>query len=482
MARVLSAALVALLLLAGCERDPMSRAALLAEAGHFQEAKQLLSHELERSDLTDAVRKTLAFELDRLRRIRIDYPDTKESLYKELTGSVRGITPEEFNRWITEGRFDMRVIDDTVRFMYASRSNLFWRYPEIRSRRISPPDRSAYEHAVLENCRAIAAAAREQRTPLVLPKTFTVRMWVRLEPDAALAGQKIRAWLPIPRTFPHQDAFQLLRSSWPVVSLDSASSPIRSAYLETFAKPDSITAFELEYRYRAFGVSYDLDPGHVRPYRGGDSMIDPYIAPGPHVSFSDAMRRLSDRLLDSETNPVRIAKRFYDWIADSIQYSYAIEYSTIRDIGTYCLEHRYGDCGQEALLLITLCRMNGIPARWQSGWYTFPGGKTIHDWTELYFEPYGWVPVDPYMGIFAMQYLSSLDDEARREVRDFFFGGLDQYRMAANSDHCQELSPPKRSLRSDVVDFQRGELEAESGNIYFDHYSYGLVIEEEQQR
>ena len=127
---------------------------------------------------------------------------------------------------------------------------------------------------------------------------------------------------------------------------------------------------------------------------------------------------------------------------------------------------------------MTLCRYNGIPARWQSGWFTFPGGKTIHDWTEIYIRPWGWIPVDPYMGIFATRYMNALTDKQKEEVRSFYFGGLDQYRMAANSDHCQELDPPKRSLRSDNVDFQRGELEGGNSNIYFDKYSYDLEVNE----
>ena len=131
------------------------------------------------------------------------------------------------------------------------------------------------------------------------------------------------------------------------------------------------------------------------------------------------MRTISDEILGGEDNPVRKARAFYDWISENIRYSYALEYSTIRNLGAYCLENRYGDCGQEAMLYITLCRMNGIPARWQSGWFTFPGGKTIHDWTEIYLEPWGWVPVDPYMGIFAMQYLGSLGEQEKLEVRNF---------------------------------------------------------------
>jgi hypothetical protein len=86
--------------------------------------------------------------------------------------------------------------------------------------------------------------------------------------------------------------------------------------------------------------------------------------------------------------------------------------------------------------------------------------------------------VDPYMGVYAMRYATTLTPEQRREVRDFYFGGLDQYRMAANSGHNQQLTPPKRSMRSDNVDFQRGELEWGSHNIYFDQYSYSLTYEE----
>ena len=48
---------------------------------------------------------------------------------------------------------------------------------------------------------------------------------------------------------------------------------------------------------------------------------------------------------------------------------------------------------------------------------------------------------------------------ARAEIRDFYFGGLDQYRMSANSDHSQTLSPPKQTCDRMSVDFQRGELE-----------------------
>jgi transglutaminase-like putative cysteine protease len=127
--------------------------------------------------------------------------------------------------------------------------------------------------------------------------------------------------------------------------------------------------------------------------------------PRRRTSFLPAeIRNLAREIIGSETNPMLQAKAFYDWIGGNVFYSFAREYSTLTNISDYCLSHRYGDCGQEALLFITLCRSQGIPARWQTGWNTFPGFKDIHDWTEIYLAPYGWVPVDPWAGIFATRY------------------------------------------------------------------------------
>src|SRR5205807_9867014 len=162
-----------------------------------------------------------------------------------------------------------------------------------------------------------------------------------------------------------------------------------------------------------------------------DSELKKYTAQAPHIAFTPEIRKLAQEIAGGENNSYLKARKFYDWIAGQIKYSYALEYSTIRNISDYCRTKGYGDCGQEALLFMTLCRFSGIPARWQSGWNTFPGDKTIHDWCEIYIAPYGWMPVDPYRGIFAMRYATSLTPEQQRELRDFYFGGLDQYRMAA---------------------------------------------------
>jgi transglutaminase-like putative cysteine protease len=469
-----------LLLVTNClaQEAALTSANRLDLEGHFREAGVLIEHELHNPSLKADYRNQLEFELDRLDRIRKDFPYTEESLFAALKKSVKDLARPEFDQWIREGRFETRDIDGQRFFMSASVSNLFFRNPELYPRRMPPKNNAEVELAHWETCEAIKKAALTSSGPYVLPKRFVSTMSVTAEANAAPDGEMIRAWLPIPREYPFQNSFRLLSPSPSLLQISDEKSPARSAYFEEHARKGKPTSFKLEYEYTSYGVSFQLDPSRVRACDLNNTELKKFTSEAPHVVFTPEIRALSQEIIGAETNTCLKAKKFYDWISENIKYSYALEYSTVRNLSDYCRKNRYGDCGEEALLFITLCRLNGIPARWQSGWNTFPGAKSIHDWSEIYLAPYGWVPVDPYMGIYAMRYATSLKPEQQREIRDFYFGGLDQYRMVANSDHNQALAPQKTSMRSDNVDFQRGELEWGKQNIYFDQFSYELGIKE----
>jgi transglutaminase-like putative cysteine protease len=459
------------------DSDVMQQATELELSGKFKEAASSFTKALDSKSLTKSERKKIEFELDRLERIKKDYPYTAEEFFNELKGSVKNLTREEFEHWVKEGRFDTREIDGERRFMASSVSNLFFRYPELNPRRTPPKETAELEKLRLETVRSIKTAALEEKKPYVLPKRFHVNMTVTAKPTAAPPGEVIRAWLPIPRRYPFQDGFELLSTSSKILDLEDENSPLRSLHLEQPAKKDQPTSFKVEYNYTTYGVYFAVNPADVLPCPD-EPGLKPFLSEAPHVVFTPEIKALSEKIAGGERNPYFKAKKFYDWTSEQIKYSYAIEYSTIRNISDYCRTKQYGDCGQEAFLFITLCRLNGIPARWQTGWNTCPGDKTIHDWSEIYIAPYGWMPVDPYMGIFSMRYANTLTPEQKKEVRDFYFGGLDWYRMSANSDHNQPLTPPKHSMRSDDVDFQRGELEWGDHNIYFDQYSWRLNWDE----
>jgi hypothetical protein len=55
--------------------------------------------------------------------------------------------------------------------------------------------------------------------------------------------------------------------------------------------------------------------------------------------------------------------------------------------------------------------------------------------------------------------------------------GIDSYRMIVNDDYSSSLFPTKKYPRSEIVDFQRGEVEWRKGNLYFDKWKWNLEIE-----
>jgi len=224
---------------------PAEKAARLEEQGRFREAAAILTEAIDGA--TEDERATLEFELDRLRRIRLDYSLTRPMMFKALQRGLTTFAPEEFDRWIVEGRFDTRTIDDTLYFADVSYRNLFWRYPELDPRRVPRRDKSAVEHHMLAVARAIKAASAAAGTPYVLPTRLSVTMIVSADPNAAPAGETVRAWLPFPRLYPFQRDIVFLASSVPVLNLAEESSPLRSAYLEQTAVQDSPTVFRIDY-------------------------------------------------------------------------------------------------------------------------------------------------------------------------------------------------------------------------------------------
>ena len=95
-----------------------------------------------------------------------------------------------------------------------------------------------------------------------------------------------------------------------------------------------------------------------------------------------------------------------------------------------------------------------------------PDEVNWHDWAETYFEGVGWVPTDQSFG------RGSVDTP----MESYYATGIDLYRMASNEAVGDPLSPPKKFIRSETVDFQPGEVEWRGGNLYYDTWHSSLKV------
>jgi len=464
--------LVALLLLstgaavaAGAVDPLVQRVIEQIEAGQFAVAGRDITDVLARDGIDEATRRELLFQRERMRRIRMDFALDAEAVKARLRHEIPDLHDAEFADWERRGLIEYRVIDGEVRYFNRAPSNLFRLSAEARARRADPkPFRDGPMEAPNAHHRAIVAAAREQGRSSVLPRRVRVTQSLTVKADAVPDGETIRAWIPYPRAIAgQQEDIRFVRSEPRTHRIASESAMQRTVHLERAARKGRPTRFSITYEVTLFGRHVAIDPARADGAPPPAELVEFIAERPPHIVFDANMRLFSRQIVGNETDLLRIARKLYAAV-DRIPWAGAREYSTIPNIAAHALHVGHADCGQQTLLLMTLLRMNGIPARWQSGMVFSDGDYwNLHDWGQVWIAPWGWLPMDVTTGHM---------DDPDPSVAGFYLGGLDAYRIAFNDDFGRDFEPPKRHFRSDTVDSQRGEAEWDGGNLYYDQWDY----------
>jgi len=461
-------------LVAAQQPAPLPAVTEMVDEGHFAEAEAMIAKSLDDTTLSADTRTALEFERERMRRILIDFHREEADVRKSLGERIPDLRDEDFARWKQSNQLEHRVIDGRTWYFDRAVSNLFRLSPEANARRPDP----SFSEGPMESPNAHQASVREAALASgdtsVAPHRIRVTQTLTVDADAVPAGETVRAWIPYPRAIPgQQEDIRLVDTSPDGAEVAPESVLQRTAYLERPAVAGEPTEFAITYELDILARYFDIDADRVTPAPATAELASYLGERAPHIVFTPELREFSRKVVGDETNPYRIAQKLFAAV-DEIPWAGAREYSTISNISDYALHAGHADCGQQTLLLITLLRLNGIPARWQSG-MVFEGGVApdhdywnLHDWGWVYLAPYGWVPMDVTTGRF--------EDSA--ELEWFYLGGLDAYRIVFNDGWGSQFQPAKIHFRSETVDSQRGEVEWSGGNLYFDQWDYGFEARE----
>lgn len=441
-------------------------------AGEFAKAQDLIAQYITTNELPDTTVLRLRLQSAMLDRIQLDFNRDEAYVRRTLAPYYPALSDEQLQAWEQSGKLEMRVIEGEKRYFRNAVWNLFRIDPAVKAKReaVDGPRTDELGDFLSDYLPPTVAEIKSGERHLhPTPKNIRIRYTLRVKPDMVPAGEIVRAWLP----FPRDSRFRLQG-----IVLDSCSEdhfvlsplhyPHRSLYLEKAATAGEWTTFSYQARYQAYDEWHPLLDKAVLPYDTSTEFYRQYTSEREqHIRFTPAIRSLADSLTAGISDPVEKAWRIYQWMGAQIPWTSALEYSTMPNIPAYCLGNGRGDCGMKALTFITLCRYAGIPAKWQSGWYLYPDNINLHDWSELYFEGMGWVPVDPDFNLQPIE---------GKDARRFFFGGADAYRFIVNDDFSGDFFPAKIYPRSETVDFQRGEVEWQGGNLYFNQWRYKMEV------
>ena len=459
--KLMASALMAIAMTAVAQTNWGSKVDMM-DRGEFLKAEQFMK------SLPKGVRVSEEVRIDSLNtimgRIRKDFTMTPEEGLKQIKAKMPNVTQEQIAKWKRDSKIEYMVIDGKEWWFRKSVRNLWLLADELKE------DHDAEKWDTYNTRRRYYLEAMQSPADangLRDWRHIVVRFYLDVNADAIPAGETLRVWMPFPYQNLRQRNIKLESSNYPVTY--SEGSKHHTVYMEAKTEKGKPTHFE-------YTFSYDVAERHIAQ---DDllAMLEPYDKNSaeykeftgnypPHIVITDDTRALAREIVEGETNPVLQASKIFNWISSRYPWAGAREYSTIKNMPEYVMANGHGDCGQVALMYITLVRSLGIPARWESGWMLHPDEINWHDWAETYFEGIGWVPTDQSFGRSAVG----------TPMNNYYATGIDVYRMASNEAIGDKLSPEKKFIRSETVDFQPGEVEWRKGNLYYDTWKSHLEV------
>ena len=398
------------------------------ELGDLEGAARLIAARLA-SGRQPLLAPRLEAERLRLERLPHDYPYTRARAVELVREEWPDFTQAQFDALIDAGRIDWRMIGGEMRVHGEF----------LESLRIYPAEAPGLKREPEDHAARDAMLARMEAEG-----SLTARITLRASIRALVPveGKAVQAWLPLPAACPQQSEIEILDAT-PGGAAAPEDAPQRTMWWDA----RGVGEFSVTYRY-LHRADY-VDPMAL-PLDPAQPAFDLEEQP-PHIVFTPYLRALAAEVTAGLTSPAEKARAIYDYVTGQVDYRFQPAYLQLDCIADQCAKTLRGDCGVFALLFITLCRIAGIPARWQSGLSVRPDGAGPHDWAMFYLAPHGWLWADCSFGSSARR-----NGEAAR--RRHYFGSLDPWRMAANSAFQAPLAPPMTGWRQDPYDNQVGEL------------------------
>ena len=265
-------------------------------------------------------------------------------------------------------------------------------------------------------------------------RSFTFEYEIEIH-DLPATARSVDIWLPVPEESPcqHVHAFKttspveghILRENAYGDRIWHARIPVGDASSLRIIQQVEIVRRECSAQ-QTTAADHELDG--PQPNR--------FLEPNHLVPAAPRFARMARELTEGRTQATDRARALYDHVLRSMRYDKTGTGWGRGDADFACDVGR-GNCTDFHSLFIALCRAAGIPARFRIG-FPLPSDRGsgsvggYHCWAEFWTDKAGWTPVDI--------------SEAWKhpDLRDYFFGNIDENRIAYSMGRDLRLSPPQQ--------------------------------------
>lgn len=259
---------------------------------------------------------------------------------------------------------------------------------------------------------------------------------------------EVNLWIP----YPVSDSHQLISNiKWDGTYAEAAVYTERTFNVPMLYVhwPKEAKKRQLTFRFHAKRVEQNTRelPKAEAPYDSKAFAI--YLAPTTLGPITGEVKKLADEITYGKTGILQKARAIYDWTVANTYRDPETRGCGIGDVASL-LRRPGGKCADISSIYVALARAAGVPTREILGIRTGREdsqdvSKWQHCWAEFYLPGSGWIPVDPADVRKAMLKQNlTIDDPKVAELRDYFWGRVDQYRIRLSEGRDLQLNPPQQ--------------------------------------
>ncbi len=347
-------------------------------------------------------------------------------------GAVRGNSTVYFtaNR---ESSSAPSTVDDSgynADFIPASEADYDFEYWSDNEIRVRVPDGAASGPVYVSTDKGNSYRLNMAVNFPVGQKSFSMRRTYVLQISADIQNRttddaRVTLYVPRPSISASQPAAVLSEVSPIPLIQDDSSNVIHQVQLTS--DNTNRMRFNQSFIITTLSVSRTINEDKVSRFSEKNRLLySAYTSPDACVPSSDpSVVSLAEKIIGKNTNPYVQANLIYDYMIKNFKVLNTVRSGDVSVLDL--LERESGDAYDFAMIFTALCRAAGIPAIPISGVLIENNSTTRnHWWSEIYFERYGWFPVDVALA-------AGLNYKAFSEIEnpvDYYFGNMDSQHIA----------------------------------------------------